>query len=233
MGRQRKVTSFAPTTELHDEIQAAARREQVSQNTIINRALEQYFSTKVARSSWDTEEESGWYDENKFYVYSQDKQGHSHYARIWIPKNLAGLIGRVVNSEQIPEYRSSQDFYRDALFHRAHKVAQWIDDGALKGEIGVLTLKAEEETINRMKKDAAELIEITRQNLQEAWDNGEYEWLDEWIRTRMERVSAIPETHRGEYAELLKTFAVRLKEAKKGRVGSLGRKRREVPEAIN
>lgn len=233
MGRARKTTSFTITDELLDEIQSAARREQVSQTTIITRALTQFFSTKVARSSWDTEEESGWYDEKKFYVYSQDKKGHSHYARIWIPKNLAGLIGRVVNSEQIPEYRSSQDFYRDALFHRAHKIAEWIDNEELKGEVGVLTLKAEEEAINRMKKDAEELIEVVEQNLREAWDNGEYEWLESHIATRMDRASVIPETHRGQYMGVLRDYAEKLKEVKRGRVGNLSRKRREIPEAAN
>ena len=170
---RRKTHSFSTTEDLWEEVAQTAAKEHASQSSIISRALQQYFAAKVVRSSWDTDEESAWYNPRKFYTFSEDKKGHSIQIRLWIPKNLAGQIGRVVNSGQIPEYRSPQDFYRDSLFHRAHEVAEWLDDGELKAETGLSILLAEEDAIKQMKRDAEALLEATRTKLQEAWDKGE------------------------------------------------------------
>ena len=233
MSRDTRVTSFSIIKSLYEEVQAASKREQVSQATILNRALSQYFSTKIARSSWDTEDADDWYDEKKFYVHSQDSHGHSHYARIWIPKNVAGLIGRVVNSGQVSEYRSTQDFYRDAMLHRAHRVAQWIDDEELEAEAGVLAMASEEESIERAKKDAEDLIEKIRVNLQAAWENREYEWMEDHIAKRFDQASMLPETHRQAYVDMLKEYLARLGDERVGKVRDIGRKRRERAEAAN
>lgn len=225
---RRKPHSFSTTNELWREVAQAAAREHVSQSTVISRALLQYFSTKVTRSSWDTDEESSWYNAKKFYTYSEDKKGHSIQIRLWVPKNLAGQVGRVVNSGQIPEYKSPQDFYRDSLFHRAHDVAEWLDDGELKAEVGMAILLAEEDAINQMKRDAEALIEATRSNLQEAWDKGEYEWLEEHINGRIEKASSVPEQFRADYMDLLKGYKKRLKEVAKGTVRNIRRGRADT-----
>lgn len=226
MGRE--VQSFSTTEDLKAEIHAAARREGVSQSEIINRALTQHFASKITRSSWDTDDVDSWYDEKKFYVSSQDKNGHSAYLRVWVPKNMAGQIGRVVNSGEIPEYRSAQDFYRDALLHRAHKVAQWIDNEELKAESGLHMMLSEEEKIRQMKQDVDVLIEQTKENFQTAWDRGDYDWLEQRIGERMEKVSSLPENLREDYVNLLEIFAGKLKEVRKGRVRHIQRGRPEL-----
>lgn len=226
----RKTQSFYTTESLAEEVSKAASRDHVSQSAIINEALTQYFSTKVTRSSWDTDEESSWYSPRKFYTYSEDKKGHSIQIRLWVPKNVAGQIGRVINSEQIPEYRSAQDFYRDALLHRAFLVAQWLDDGELKAETGLAMMLAEEDAIAQTKKDVDELIESTRANLQMAWDRGDYEWLEKHINERLEKASTVPENFRDEYVKLLRIFKDRLREVSRGKVKHVKSVR---PEAAN
>lgn len=233
MGRKRKVTSFATTEDLHAELQSAARRRNTSLNSIINEALTQYFSTKITRSSWDTDDADGWYDEQKFYVHSQDQNGHSAYLRVWIPKNIAGMIGRVVNSGLIAEYRSAQDFYRDALLHRAYKIAQWIDNDELKAEIGVLDLQSEEEARARTRKDATALIETLQENLQDAWDRGDLDGLEAHIAQRLETASLIPESHRDSYLSLLKTFQGQARQARSGKVRNIAGSRSKRPETAN
>lgn len=225
----RRSQSFYTTENLSEEIKVAAQREGVSQSEIINRALGQYFSTKIVRSSWDTDDEGSWYDERKFYTYSEDKKGHSIQIRLWVPKNVAGQIGRVINSDQIPEYRSSQDFYRDALLHRAFRVAQWIDDGELQAEVGLAMMLAEEDAIKQMKADVEALVESTRENLTAAWERGDYDWIEKHVNERLEKSTSVPENLRDDYVRLLKGFKDRLEEVRKGKVRHI----KTLPEAAN
>lgn len=220
--------SFAATDDLKNEIVQAARREGVSQSEIINRALSQYFATKITRSSWDTDDENSWYDEKKFYVATENKRGFSSYLRLWVPKNLAGQIGRVVESNQIPEYRSAQDFYRDALSHRAYKVAQWIDDGELVRETGLLMMLSEEQRITQEKQDVDALVAQTRENLQTAWDRGDYDWVEQRVEERLDKAASIPETLRREYVDILKEFQKKVREVRNGRVAHIRKMRPEM-----
>jgi hypothetical protein len=218
MSASRSVRSISTPDPLWDEVILASKREGVSMSAIVNRALQQFFTTQVARSSWDTDEESSWYDERKFYTYSEDKKGHSIQIRLWIPKNLAGQIGRVVNSGQIPEYRSAQDFYRDSMFHRAHVVSEWLDDGELI---------ADEDEIAQLKKDAEVLIAATRENLEEAWNRGDHEWMETHINQRLEKATSVPELFRAEYVRLLKGYQARLKEVDQGNIKRMPKRRAE------
>lgn len=183
-----------------------ARKEDVSQSSIINRALERYFSTKVARSAWETVSDDEWYDKRNFYTHAADKQGHSIQIRMWIPKNLAGQIGRVIASGAIPEYREPMDFYRDAMFHRGFEVAQWIDDNELTREITMLILKAEEDAIAQQKADAEALVESTKRNLDDAIQRGDTDWIKAHIKDRLSKSTSVPEAHREEYVAMLKQY---------------------------
>lgn len=235
---RRKPHSFSTTPEMWEEIAGAANVSGQSQSAVINEALSQFFATKIKRSSWETGDEDSWYDERKFYTFSEDKKGHSIQVRMWVPKNLAGQIARIVGSGEVPELRGPQDFYRDALLHRAHKIAQWLDDGELHREVGMAILQAEEDAIAQAKVDFEALINSTRENLEEAWRRDDLVWLDEHIKTRYDLAPSIPEAFRGKYVELLDSYQNRLREVTKrglrsveGGRGIKGEKRRGVREA--
>lgn len=206
MPQARFSHSFSTSAAMLHEVKRVAQKNGVSLSAIINRALEQYFAQKVARTGWETTSDDEWYDGKNFYTHSSDKQGHSHAVKLAIPKNLQGQIGRVVGSGAIPEYRTPQDFYRDALFHRAHDVARWIDDGDLTREITMLILQAEEEMIAQNKRDAEQLISATRDNLDDALRRGDTDWMKAHISDRMSKSSSIPEAFREEYRMLLKKY---------------------------
>lgn len=228
MNPNRTVRSIYTTDDLWEEVQNASKREGVSLSAVVSRAIQQYFATKVTRSSWDTDDESSWYEPTKFYTYSEDKKGHSIQIRMWVPKNLAGQIARVVNSGLVPEYRSAQDFYRDAMFHRAHIVGEWIDDGELKAELGMAILIAEEDEIAQMKKDSETLIARLRENLEEAWNRGDYEWMEQHISGRLEKANSIPEQFRGEFVLVLKAYKAKLAGVQSGKVKRMIRQRAET-----
>ncbi len=56
------------------------------------------------------------YSEDRFYIKSSDKQGHSKMIRIWIPQGIQAQVYEAIS--KVPHYRSVQDFVRDALVHR-------------------------------------------------------------------------------------------------------------------
>lgn len=210
--------SFSTTDEMWEEVTSAAYRQGISQSAVINQALEQFFSTKITRSSWETVDEAAWYDAKKFYTYSQDKNGHSAQVRMWIPKNLAGQIGRIIGSGEIPELRTPQDFYRDALFHRAHVVSEWLDDGELRKEVGMMALQAEEDRIAQEQEDFNTLLESTKRNLETALERGDYAHMEEHLKSRWDHLSSIPARFRDEYEALLKSYQDRVRGERKGRL---------------
>lgn len=192
---------------MFEAIRTEARRHNVSFSAVINDALEVFFGAKITRSSWETTDAQGWYDPKKFYTYSEDKKGHSAQLRLRVPTNLAGQIARVVNSGIIPELRTSQDFYRDALFHRAHDVAEWIDDGLLKKEVDVMMLRSEQARIRQSREDAIELIGETRENLTAAYHRGDFDWIRAQLDQLYTDANAVPELFREDYLTLLNEFA--------------------------
>lgn len=59
------------------------------------------------------------YDPNEVYSGgAKDHQGHSTNIRCHIPDPWTAAIAEVINSPDWPEYRTPQDFYRDAIYHR-------------------------------------------------------------------------------------------------------------------
>ena len=237
MPADRTNKSISTTETIWEQVRDAAHKQGISQSAVVNKALEQMFSMKIKRTSWETQDQDSWYDPQSFYTFSEDRKGHSAQLRIWVPKNLAGQISRIVNSGEIPELRSPQDFYRDAMFHRAHQVAQWIDDGELKKEVGISILQAEEDAIRQAHQDSIALIESTRQNLKAAFDRGDYEWMKGHIQSRLEMSGSIPELYRGDYERVLHEYLEEVnkilnekREAQKRMLKSVegGRRRRRV-----
>lgn len=201
--------SFSTSPQMWATVSQTAKNEGVSQSAIVNKALERFFSTKVTRGDWDTISDDDGYDPKEFYTASEDRKGHDLQIRLRVPKNLAGLIGRVVGSGAIPEYRTQQDFYRDAMTHRAYQVAHWIDDGELAREITLAILQAEEDFISQSRRDAEQLMESTRSNLEDAIRRGDNSWVLEHIKDRYLKLSSLPEAYREGYTKMLAEFKER------------------------
>lgn len=63
------------------------------------------------------------YDPNEIVTRAQDDHGHSVNPRVTLPKTWNAVLAQIVNSDDWPEYRTTQDVIRDALYHRFH----WIN----------------------------------------------------------------------------------------------------------
>ena len=208
--------SFYTKPEVWRQVEDIASAEGVSISAVVSRAIHEYLQRDFTKSSWDTMPDDEWYDEQRFYTYSQDKKGHSVIARFAIPKNVAGGIKRVVDSGAIPEIRSSADFYRNAIFHWSRRVAQWIDDGDLMAELSWHQLRLEDETIVQARLDFEDLEDGMRANLDEFLREGDWSYMETYLRQRVSASAIIPEKFREDYMAIIEEYQTKLKAVKDG-----------------
>lgn len=214
-----KVTkSFYTSSEIWTQLEDMASAEGGSVSQIISRAIHEHLQKDFLRSSWDTLPEDNWYDERRFYTYSQDKRGHSVTARFAIPKNIAGHIKRIVDSGVIPELRSAADFYRNAIFHYSRKVGQWIDDGEVLTTLTWYELFLEDETQMQARKDYDAFLETMKTNIDEALAEKDYRHLEAYLNQRAAQSALIPEKHRQEYVELIEKYRERVQLIEDGKL---------------
>ncbi len=220
----KKLTkSFYTRADIWGQVEDIASAEGVSISAVISRAIHEYLQRDFTKSSWDTLPDDDWYDERRFYTYSQDKKGHSVQARFAIPKNVAGGIRRVVDSGAIPEIRSVSDFYRNAIFHWTRKVAQWIDDGDLVSETSWHTLQLEDETIRQSRVDFDDLISGMKSNLDEFLMEGDYAYMDTYLKQRINAATFVPEKFRADFLKLIEEYQEKLELAKTGKLAYIER----------
>ena len=72
-----------------------------------------------------TNDGDGYSIDNVYTGGSTDKHGHSFHLRVPIPVHWHAIIMHYVTSPDWPEYRSPQDFARDAIYHRWNWAKEW------------------------------------------------------------------------------------------------------------
>ena len=212
----RKPRSFSTSEELWSKVQQEAAETGSNQSTIINRALADFFQTRTVRSSWSLEDDD-WYDEHRFYTFTEDKNGHSAKITMNVPKNLAGTIHKLVGNPKIPELKSPQDFYRSALFHYAHKVGRWIDDEELVEQVTLGMMQADLDAIVQGKRDVDALIESARAAFDLALgDENMLPWAEAKLRELWAQITSVPEMFKRDLIECLVEYGNKFKAVKEG-----------------
>lgn len=64
------------------------------------------------------------YSQDSFYTHATDKKGHCVQVRVALPPGVMDMLGELVASQTIPDYKTAQHVLRDALFHRL----QWLKE---------------------------------------------------------------------------------------------------------
>ena len=212
-------TSFRIPEYWLDRVRTEADRLNTSISQIYLAAITNYLGAFSAQSSWEVTGDEDAYDPARFYTKSQDRQGHSFSLRANIPKPLAGEINALVTSRIVPAYRSTGDFIRDAIYHRAKQLARMIDSGELEQAADMAMLLSEEIQINDEAEDAAKLIEAMRGNAQRMIARGSYDELKRYLFQRRENSTSIPESYRDDYMRVVKDFEARIaKQDKKTKI---------------
>jgi hypothetical protein len=218
---QKITRSFYTRADLWAQIEEIASAQGVAISTVISRAIHEYLQKDFTRGSWDTLPDDDWYDEQRFYTYSQDKKGHSSIAKFALPKNIAGGIKKLVDSGNIPELRSAADFYRNAIFHWARKVNQWVEDGEFVSELSWQQLRADDETIEATQADFEDWVGGMKKNMDRFLREKDYAYMENYINVREQASSHVPERHRAEYDQLVAGYKEKLGLAREGKLSYL------------
>lgn len=207
-----KPMSVSMSEEMVAKITEEAEGHGTTKSSVVIRALKDYFDKKILRGSWEVESSTDWwYDETRMYTGSQDDHGHSAQVRVNFPKNLAAQLQRVIADGRIPEYKSLNDFVRDAIVHRVHKVGKWLDNGDLLQEVHVGLLLAEQQQIKQQKVDAQLYLNALRENLTDAKTRGRTEFLKQMVRKAREAADTLPEDFQDELERELQACETWLK----------------------
>lgn len=211
---RRKPRSITATDSLWSQVEEEAARTGQSRSDIVIQAVSQYFRSKIDRhSSWDTDDSDAWYDETKFYTFSQDKYGHSATIQVTIPKMVAGEIAGLVDSGKIPELRTAQDFYRNAIRHQAYRTGKMIQEERLMTSSHQMTLLDRVATSQAAATEYDELESRIRDLLDEEIIRGHLAYVREELDEYWRAVSDINERFRERYVDLLREYEDRLEEA--------------------
>lgn len=192
---------------LWDEVKRDAERHGQSISSVVTAALGQYFRSKIVRSSsWETDEDEGWYDPKKFYTYSQDKYGHSAKVEIPIPKMVAGEVAGIVQSGRIPELRTPADFYRNAVRHEAYRVGKMLEEDELVRVARLMTIHDRTMSIQAAATEFNELIIRMSDVLDEEILNGNHIFARQLLDEYWDFLSTIDERFKDRFEDLLRTY---------------------------
>ena len=204
--RRLKPRSISITDDLWEQVKLEASETGQPVSTIVVHIISAYFRSKIVRkSSWDTDEED-WYDPHKFFTFSQDKYGHSAKIDVTIPKHVAGEIKGIVDSGRIPELRTPQDFYRNAIRHECHRIGKMIEDDALVEASHFLTIRDRVLNEQAVATEAQKHIEAVKTVLEEALILEHYDFIEYQLKGFWKDVSSIPERFKDDYIECLKFY---------------------------
>lgn len=214
---KRTPRSIAVSDKVWAQVRTEAAEAGESMSQVVNQALAVFFRTKHDRGAWETMDPSEQYDPLKFYTATEDRNGHSVQIKVTVPKNVAGIISSVVQSGKVPEYRTQTDFYRDAVIHRGKVVANLIDSEELGHEIDLHVMVSEEKYIKQQKADVEGLIQSFEENMDEALQRLDFDWAEEHLHNRSNRIDSIPERYKAQYIEVLYKYRDRLENIKRTR----------------
>lgn len=219
----RKPRSVSASDELWEKVEQEAAESGSTRSAIISRALTDFFQTRTIRSSWSVEDDD-WYDERRFYTFTEDKNGHSAKVTMNVPKNLAGTIHKLVGSSKIPELKSPQDFYRSALFHYAHKVGRWIDDEELVEQVTMGMMQADLDAIVQGKRDVDALIESAKAAFDMALaDENMLPWAEAKLKELWAQITSVPEMFKRDLIDTLVAYGNKFKAVREGAVTPINR----------
>lgn len=212
--RRHKPTSISAPNSFWEQVEEEARASSQSVSGTIVNIVSNYFRSKITRlSSWDTDDEE-WYDENKFYTYSQDKYGHSAKVEVTIPKHIAGEVKGIIDAGKIPELRTTQDFYRNAIRHEAHRIGKMIQDEGLIEAAHLMTVQDDLMHEQVIATDAQKMMADARNLLDEALMLGHYDFIEGKLVSLWKASTSVNERFRSAYMQMLRDYRKNLDEYK-------------------
>lgn len=143
--------------------------------------------------------DDGYSEEEIYSGGSKDNQGHSTNVRAHVPDPWMAAIGELIASPDWPEYKTSQHFIRDAIFHRLHWSIRQTNrrtNERVRRLIAISRLKAET-NYRAMEREAyQELLTDLKQAFRDAHSDGDAVGLREILKEAESHLDDIPMPYR-------------------------------------
>ena len=153
------------------------------------------------------------YDPDTIVTDSQDGHGHSAHLRVHVPKTWGAIMHGVVNSDAWPEYRTTQDILRDALYHRLHWIEQQKNREQVPGvaeSIRRERLRTEIERSNLEQEERQQFVGEVEQGLGRRIAAGDIDGARKLLDQAEVVVSEFPEPYRAHAEERMRVWRERL-----------------------
>lgn len=109
----------------------------------------------------DWETDSSEHSRYRFYTSSSNKDEKSHSVRFNLPAFVVNEVRHLIETRQIPQYRTTADFFRDAAMHRLHDVKDMVRSETLPATLDLFRVLEEQ---NRRLDEMKLLQEIVTNN---------------------------------------------------------------------
>lgn len=145
------------------------------------------------------------YSEDRFYCNSSDQRGHSKMLRVWIPQGIDAQVYGAIN--EIPQYRTTQDFIRDAMLHRLEylqKRYSLTDQGRRLLEIE--RWKADSERRSTEIQTMTSAVGSVADRLAESWAAEDYQLFKQEYEEAKDQIDWLRDPYKARMVELLKEW---------------------------
>jgi hypothetical protein len=164
----------------------------------------------VARDSF----RSDTYDPNEIYAGgAKDAQGHSTNIRCHVPDHWVAAVHELVNSPDWPEYKTPQDFFRDAIYHRM-KWSSLQPDRTGNVRVKALMALAQGQAAlgyaSMLREQSQAYLENARRTLSQLMGDGNMVAVRETIKELEFTLDDLVEPYRGQLEQELQTYERRL-----------------------
>ena len=146
-------------------------------------------------------EDDGYSPEEIYSGGSKDTQGHSTNLRCTVPDPWMAAIGELIASADWPEYKTSQHFVRDAIFHRitwAGKQPSRGDNERVKRLVAMSKLQAEINYRAMERESFDDLLNDIKKSLRDAHADGDILGMRELLKEIEHTLDNIPDPYRSQ-----------------------------------
>ncbi len=174
-------------------------------------------SAKPTLDPFTMKVDSKGYDPDEIYIRSTDGHGHSENIQTRISPELAGEIAALVQSGLIPDYKTAQNFVRDAIVHRLHYVLEKLEEMGANTPDGMRRAITLEFQLSRVQAERAQLVNLQRtveemgQLCEEAHKAGDVEALDRALGQCEAMGDSVREPYAAKIKEIRKRWMVELR----------------------
>lgn len=164
---------------------------------------------------WATQDTKS-YSLDEVYSRSTDGRGHSaNLGQVKVSPEMAGEIGALVASGVIPEYRTAQDFVRDAVVHRLAYWAEKQKNGDLQRRVTIEAMMARRDRQKAEIDNMTGLLEKTENTLWAARTAEDWAMLEAIVAEAEGDIELVHEPYKGKLMAIVKKYQDELKRRKK------------------